>query len=77
MAKNIEMNYLTDSGYEVLYPSNTFNNVIGNLDLSRTTGSLNISSRTTGNLPVSRCTGALPTSGGTMTGPLYLSGNPT
>ena len=45
MAKNIEMNYYNGSEYEVLYPY---------VNLTNSTGNLNISSRTTGTLPLNR-----------------------
>ena len=45
MAKNIEMNWFNGSGYEVLYPY---------VNLSNSTGNLDISSRTTGTLPLNR-----------------------
>ena len=56
MAVNIEMNYKTESGYEVLYPASTIaqiQSLQSNLD-----SKLNLS-------------------GGTMTGNLYLNGNPS
>ena len=48
MAKNIEINYNSGSGYEVLYPKT-----------------------------IPELTGCLPLSGGTLTGPLMLSGEPS
>lgn len=48
MAKNIEINYNSGSGYEVLYPKT-----------------------------IPELTGCLPLTGGTLTGPLTLSGEPS
>ena len=78
MAKNIEMNYLTDSGYEVLYPNITSSSLVGTLNIaSQTSGKIDINLRTSGTLPISRVPGVLPLSGGTMTGNLILNGNPS
>lgn len=55
MSKNIEINIQTNANtYEVLYPKSSYLNMANVLDITTTSGILDIVSRTNGELPYSR-----------------------
>lgn len=81
MAKNIEINILTDDTnktYEILYPKVDLTNNQGTaLPIDSTSGSISIANRTTGNLPSSRLSAGTLSGNFTFTTPPYCSTSPS
>lgn len=81
MAKNIEINILTDDSnktYEILYPKVDLTNNQGTaLPIDSTSGSISITDRTTGNLPSSRLSAGTLSGSFTFTTPPYCSTSPS
>lgn len=81
MAKNIEINILTDDTnktYEILYPKVDLTNNQGTaLPIDSTSGSISITDRTTGNLPSSRLSAGTLSGSFTFTTPPYCSTSPS